>query len=395
MISDNKASHLGTIYRLVEQFDLISRTDLAKLSDLAPASITNLSKSLIAQHFIMERAVQNSTTRGRPAVGLAISPQYWQVLCLTLSSQHLSIALCDLTGNAEIQTTMTLAAQDYNELTRNVVQQVQQFLRANPFEAARLFAVSISVAGRVNNEKTEIIRLGNQPIRCEIVKGLQMLFPCPVLLNEHFRLWLLSESLNGSLISDDDVLFLQLDDTINLSILLRGALLHKQSKMNVDTMLMPRFSSLSDEIAAEFDEITRYQLVNQITFSALARLIDRDLPNDHLYLSDKIAFFCAQAEQQNPKALRILNHITDNLAYVLMNLINIFSTKKIMLNSPLLAIKNVLFEQLSAKLRENLRLNPLEIELVTSQLDPQDPRIACAAVKQGIYQGELLKPYLE
>ncbi|VEI45739.1 transcriptional repressor of carbohydrate metabolism [Actinobacillus equuli] len=57
----------------MEQFELISRTDLAKLSGLAPASITNLTKSLIDNKFILERTVQNNTSRGRPAVGLAVS----------------------------------------------------------------------------------------------------------------------------------------------------------------------------------------------------------------------------------------------------------------------------------------------------------------------------------
>ncbi|MDQ6569451.1 MAG: ROK family protein, partial [Haemophilus parahaemolyticus] len=47
MITGNKIQNIGNIYRLTEQFELISRTDLAKLSGLAPASITNITKQLI------------------------------------------------------------------------------------------------------------------------------------------------------------------------------------------------------------------------------------------------------------------------------------------------------------------------------------------------------------
>ena len=46
MITGNKIQNIGNIYRLTEQFELISRTDLAKLSGLAPASITNITKQL-------------------------------------------------------------------------------------------------------------------------------------------------------------------------------------------------------------------------------------------------------------------------------------------------------------------------------------------------------------
>lgn len=72
--SDYKYQHIGTVFRLIEQFELISRTDLAKLSGFAPASMTLLTKTLIDHKFILERASQNLPSRGRPAVGLAISP---------------------------------------------------------------------------------------------------------------------------------------------------------------------------------------------------------------------------------------------------------------------------------------------------------------------------------
>ncbi|HDL4216611.1 TPA: ROK family protein, partial [Mannheimia haemolytica] len=101
MFSDNKALHLGKIYHLIEQFELISRTDLAKLSGLAPASVTNLTKILIDNHFILERTVQTTLSRGRPSVGLAVSNFFWQLLCVTVSSHKIEISLCKLNG-AEI-----------------------------------------------------------------------------------------------------------------------------------------------------------------------------------------------------------------------------------------------------------------------------------------------------
>ena len=174
------------------------------------------------------------------------------------------------------------------------------------------------------------------------------------MLNEHFHLWLLAESTLGSLIGDDNVIFLQVDDAIRLSILLRGALLHEQN-MNVDHMLMPRFSTLSDEIYPELDSIERYQLNNQASLQALIQLIDKHLPKnfemDDEHLKEaKISHFCEQVEAKNPTALAILEHISSNLSYMLMNLVNIFSTEKILFDSPLLRIKAPLFEQITQKI---------------------------------------------
>ncbi|WGE55762.1 ROK family protein [Actinobacillus equuli subsp. equuli] len=396
MISDNKTQHLGTIYRLVEQFELISRTDLAKLSGLAPASITNLTKSLIDNKFILERTVQNNTSRGRPAVGLAVSNFFWQLLCFTLSPDNVEISLCELNGKPIQTKHYPLSSKDYPQLDNYLQTCLNDLFWHSPMETNRILAVSISVVGQINAEHSKITRLGDIPIECTFVETLKTQFDCPILLNEHFQLWLLTESTLGSLINNDNVIFLQLDEAVNLSVLLRGNLLHQQSKMNVDKMLMPKFSSLSDVAApSDCDEIQRYQLNHQVTFPAIIRLVDRYLPNTFTQHNEKIQYLCEQIEQQNEAALMILEHISDNLAYVLMNLINIFSTEKIMFNSPLLRIKHILFEQIQQKLQNELLIGNHQVDLVTSQFEWNSPLIACSAIKQGIYEGNLIKDIIQ
>lgn len=66
-----------------------------------------------------------------------------------------------------------------------------------------------------------------------------------------------------------------------------------------------------------------------------------------------------------------------------------------MLNSPLLRIKKPLFEQLQTKLQQNLLLNELRIDIVTSQYDWDSPLIPSIAIKLGIYEGCLLKGIVE
>ncbi len=82
-------------------------------------------------------------------------------------------------------------------------------------------------------------------------------------------------------------------------------------------MLMPRFSHLSDEIFPELDEIHRYKLVNQVTFPAIVRLIDRYLPNN-LKVRTENQLALSKIDENQPLALAILSHITDNLAYALI-----------------------------------------------------------------------------
>ena len=395
MITSNKIQNIGNIYRLTEQFELISRTDLAKLSGLAPASITNITKQLIDKQFILERSVQDCNSRGRPAVGLSVSTFFWKQLCLTIFADHLTISLCKLDGSVIHRQDYTFSLSDYPNLDEIIAENLQNFRQNQPLNDAQILALSIAVVGHINAEKNAIVQLGQHFLKCRIVEKLQAIYSQPILLNEHFHLWLLAESTLGSLIGDDNVIFLQVDDAIRLSILLRGALLHEQN-MNVDHMLMPRFSTLSDEIYPELDSIERYQLNNQASLQALIQLIDKHLPKnfemDDEHLKEaKITHFCEQVEAKNPTALAILEHISSNLAYMLMNLVNIFSTEKILFDSPLLRIKAPLFEQITQKLNEKMLNRDLNMQLVTSHFDKNSTLIPCAMIKQGIYEGSLIK----
>lgn len=390
---EQKYQYLGKIYQLIEQFELISRTDLAKLSEFAPAAITGLSKQLIDAKLVIERTAQNLPTRGRPAVGLSLSPFHWRYLCVTLAPTKISIFLCELSGSPIEQKHYSFNLTGSTNLAENVTLSLNDFLQRHSIERETLLAISVSVIGKLNRTKTTITQLGGTPLECELLPVLQKLFIQPVYLNEHFQLWLLTESMLGRLISHDDVIFLQLDEVINLSVLLRGELWHRDEhkRMNVDKMLMPRFGALSDEISEDLDEKNRYQLANQITFAALAKAVDRYLPNTLPQTQQKMRYLCEQIQQENPQALQILEHITDNLSYMLFNLISIFSTEKIMFCSPLLSVKSELFAKIREKITANLPQNDLHIDFVTCQYEWNSPFIPAVAIKYEIYAGNLIK----
>lgn len=388
-VLENRYQQLGHVYRLIEQFELISRSDLAKLANIAPASMTSLTKWLIDNQFVMERASQNLPARGRPAVGLSLSPFYWHFLCFTISEHKITLCECDLNG-------MLLYQADYaikhTELSEILLTAISDFYAQRAASLNTLFALSISVIGKISTDKTTIFQLGKTEVNCPIIHLLRPHFSKPILLNEHFQLWFLAESVLGNLIRHNDVIYLQLDEDVNLSVRLKGALLHQDEhkRMNVDKMIMPRFSHLSDEIGKNLSELERYQLKHQITFSALTILIDHYLPHPHQQITEKIQWFCECVEQNNSKALQILDHLCNNLAYMLMNLINLFSIEKVMFNSPLLRIKKPLFDRLQSKLQRHLLVND-SIDLVTSQYDWDSIFIPSVAIKLGIYEGALLK----
>ncbi|MFU2123068.1 ROK family protein [Gallibacterium anatis] len=390
--SPQKLQHLGMIYRLIEQFDLISRIDLSKISGLAPASITNFTRELIDLKLVIERTTQTPIVRGRPAVGLAISPFHWQSVCVVLGEYEMKIFLCELNGKVVQEKHYPILVNQHAQLAQLLVRNLTDFQAACQRHVAQIFAISVVVIGQLNRRQSGIARLGRQVIDIELQSVLHQTFHLPIILSEYFASWVFAESSLGGAISSDNVIFLQVDDSINMSVLIKGKMLQadKQQRMNIDRVCLPMLSPLANIIGERLPAEDRQQLKHHVTYSAIYQLIDRLLPNSLENNERKIQYLCEQAEQGNKQAIEIIHYVADNISYVLMNLVNIFSSDKIMINSSVLGSHTLFVERLKQKLNENLLLDQHQVDVITGHYSQNDAVVANAMVKKYLYSGELI-----
>lgn len=382
---------LGSIYRLIEQFEEISRIELSKLSGFAPATITSLTRDLIEKHLIMEKTVRNTDNRGRPAIALCVSPIYWQSLCATLMEDRFEITLSELNGVIVKQKIFPLSTNKLSTLDEFLVSSIEQFLNKTK-ELSNLITFSVTVGGELDKDGN-LIKLGSQRFNQLNLRTLFLpYFDVPILISEYFKTWLLAESTLGNAINCDDALFIQLDDEVNFNVLSEGNILfnREHERININHLVVPRLNELQALINRDLPEVERYQVQHQITHRAIIQLIDLLYPNNHFSTNaEKIKFLCRNIIQQEKTALRILDHLTDCLAYILMNLLHIFSAEKIMLNSSMLIVKDVLLEELNQKLTTYFSHGKVA-EVVMGKYEWNSPVVAAAAIKQGIYDGTLL-----
>ncbi|MGR6981458.1 ROK family protein [Testudinibacter sp. P27/CKL/0425] len=385
--------HLGAIYRLIEQFELISRIDLSKISGFAPASITNLTRELINSHFVIERAVQNTIVRGRPAVGICLSPFHWQYLAVTLSEKSLDVSLCELNGK---QLQFQHYPLDKSAVLDNFISDaINGFLKQHSDEISHILACSLCILGRVDKFEKRVY-LGEQKLNPDLQEELQQHFKFPLIVAEHFSMWTFAESHLGNAINSDNVIFLQFDDAINISVLSEGKMIknEKQKRMNIDKVSLPKISELSDQIALDVPEMERLYLYNQVSNKAIYQLVDLLLPNDLPNDENKIQFLCELAKQENPAAIQIIHHLSDSVSYLLMYLTNIFASEKIMINTRLLSVKDIFLQRLALKLQDALLSDEQQVEIITSKFSWNDPTIASSAIKQQLYNGELFTDFV-
>lgn len=99
MVADSQPGHIdqikqtnaGAVYRLIDQLGPVSRIDLSRLAQLAPASITKIVREMLEAHLVQELEIKEAGSRGRPAVGLVVETEAWHYLSIRISAAKFSL----------------------------------------------------------------------------------------------------------------------------------------------------------------------------------------------------------------------------------------------------------------------------------------------------------------
>ncbi|VTN05075.1 Making large colonies protein [Raoultella ornithinolytica] len=63
-IDQIKQTNAGAVYRLIDQLGPVSRIDLSRFAQLAPASITKIVREMLEAHLVQETEIQEPGSRG-------------------------------------------------------------------------------------------------------------------------------------------------------------------------------------------------------------------------------------------------------------------------------------------------------------------------------------------
>ncbi len=87
------------MYRLIDQLGPVSRIDLSRLAQLAPASITKIVREMLEAHLVQELEIKEAGSRGRPAVGLMVETEAGTIYLFVLAVAKFSLHCAILAAN--------------------------------------------------------------------------------------------------------------------------------------------------------------------------------------------------------------------------------------------------------------------------------------------------------
>jgi len=167
------------VVNLIKTARSISRADLARRSELSPATISNITGRLVRVGIVSQGAIQPSKA-GRPPVLLSLNEQAGYAVGIKLKEQALTTVITDLAARV-IYTAESKAplAGDPSAATRAVAQAVRQALRAAHVVRKRVLGVGIGVGGLIDAAEgicrySHILNWRDVPLRDPLADELQI-----------------------------------------------------------------------------------------------------------------------------------------------------------------------------------------------------------------------------
>ena len=390
-----KQLNYAMIYRLIVQQSPISRIQLAEISQLAPASITKITRQLLNTKLIKEVDIQQSTG-GRPAVSIVAKFDYYQAISIQLSRSHIMIELYNLGAKTLASKRFPLNDFSQQQTQNYLISLIELFCLEQQKKIKNLIAISVVMPGVIDSVKgivryTPHIDVNNWAL-AEI---LTEKFSVPIFIGNDVQSLALAESYFGTTQSVDDSILVRVHRGIGSGVIINQQLLmnHNQSACEVGHI---QVNQLGERCHCGNFGCLENQVIN-VEIEKRARLLLEQGYKSKLTPSKcDILTICQLANQGDELAEKLIRSAGEHLGRAVAIMVNIFNPQCIVLageltKSPeilLNAVNNALNSQSLKQLRENLLLK-------CSSLDDRSAIGAFALVQQALFDGSLLMKLLD
>ncbi|TBL68474.1 ROK family transcriptional regulator [Paenibacillus thalictri] len=199
----------------------LSRQNIAKMTKLTPATITNITAELLAHEWIEEIGnVEGDQVRsGRKSIALSINADKYMSLGVHLRSDRIELGIVNLAGDVkhvEMQPYETYTANTFVDYLGNVI--VEYLKRNSQFPVS---SVGIGSVGLVQHEQGIILSAEHMGWKnIEVAGPLAARVKMPVLLDNNVRTMALAEKMYGKNKLSADSLFVYIGRGIGAGLIL-------------------------------------------------------------------------------------------------------------------------------------------------------------------------------
>lgn len=386
-----KQVNCASIFKVIEQHAPISRVKIAKVSHLAPASVTKITRYLLEKGIISEIARQASTG-GRCAISLAPNSGNIYVIAIKVGRKRLSLTSYNLAGEKSIDKRINIENQKGEQLINLLQHQIQAIIEDERLQGKRISAISVTLSGLINPHQGRVIytassKLNNVPL----VDILESRFNIPTFIGNHTRALALAEHYFGSTQQTQDSIVITIHHGVGSGIIVQGKVLlgvncnmgeigHIQVNPTGKKCHCGNIGCLETEVS---DTVIVEKVQQAVAQGEVSPFTTLPINIENIYQS---------AANGDALCEKIVVEAAGYLGKSIAMLINILNPEKIIIAGKITTAQNTLFNVIQQCIKhQSLPEFQNSVEIAPSGL-PADPTIASfALIKQAIYEGDLLQ----
>jgi len=386
-----KQVNSAVVYRLIDRQGPISRVRIAELSGLAPASVTKITRQLLAFGLIREEA-QQASTGGRRAISLVAEHQPFQIVAARLGRGELDICLYDLAGQQLAGKQVPLTEVTQEEVSERLLAELERFIGNQQQRIRQLIAVGLTLPGLVDPFTGEVIYTPHYPLRyLPLAQILRERLHCPAYIGNDTRALALAEHYFGASRDCLDSILISVHGGTGAGIITNGEVFLGQNRnvgeighIQVDPLGKPchcgNFGCLetiasNSAIVARFRELAAAGHPTRLTLENLT--IDE---------------ICRAANDGDRLATQVIEEVGTYLGRAIAITINLLNPQKVLIAGEIVAAADILFAAIRrCVVRQSLPSFHESLPIEPAAFQQQPTMGAFALIKRALLDGSLLQ----
>ncbi|GGA93576.1 ROK family protein [Agarivorans gilvus] len=384
-----KQVNTAAVYGMIDQQGPISRVKIAEQSQLAPASVTKITRQLLATGLIKEVA-QQASTGGRRAISLMTEQANYYFVSVRLGRGEMDISLFDLSGISHAHCCKTMTETEQQALVDDLLTQIDQFIQQQVDSSAKLIAVALTLSGLVNPGEGIVVYTPHYQLRdCPLAKYIEQRFGLPAYIGNDTRAKALAEHYFGATKDCLDSILITVHNGTSAGIIVNGRVFMSQHR-DVGEIGHIQVDPLGEKCQCGNVGCLETIVSNNAIVKRIEKLIAQGRPC-LLSTPFNINDVCQAANQGDTLCKQVLVQVATVLGNSIAICINLFHPQKIVLGGEIMASEAILLPTIQQCVEHQALSSFSENLPITVAHFQNSPTIGgLALVKRALLDGSLL-----
>ncbi|WP_413482010.1 DNA-binding transcriptional regulator NagC [Morganella psychrotolerans] len=385
----------AVVYRLIDQLGPISRIQIAEHSQLAPASVTKITRQLLERGLIKE-VDQQASTGGRRAISIISEHRAFQTIGVRLGRFDATIALYDLSGRAiaEHNTALNVISQD--DAQAQLITLIDTFIQTHQRRIRELIAIAVIMPGLVDPERGIVRYMPHITVdEWPLTDNLHQHFQLPCYVGHDIRSLALAEHYSGATQDCADSLLVRIHRGTGAGIILNHQILLNR-RGNLGEIGHIQIDPLGERCHCGNFGCLETVASNAAIENRVRHQLAQGFKSELTPETCTIDAICLAANRNDPLATEVIKQVGNSLGKAIAIMINLFNPQKVVIAGEITAASAVLLPALQSCINTQVLKNFREdLPVVISQLPSNSAIGAFALIKRAMLYGELLQHILE